>query len=124
MSTAERNNPNFYKDRDMPILWYATQCTIADQGKILLNIILPHVYAEMKMKSIRIVWIPKSGVVGLQEFNNDVMEVADCVQKSKTFAENHGIQLELALGKSWLPLGKAWHEDALNITRMNRPWMC
>jgi len=83
-STPERNNPNFYRDQDVPILWYATQCTIADQGKILLNTILPHAYAEMNMKSIQIVWIPKSGVVGLQEFNRDVIEVADCVQKSKT----------------------------------------
>jgi len=118
-ATPERNNPNFYTDQDVPILWYATQCTVADQGKVLLDVIIPHAYGEMNKRTLRIIWIPKSGVVGQQEFDRDVMEVADSIQKAKIFAENHGVQVEIALGKSWLPLGMAWHGDALNIARMN-----
>jgi len=78
-SAAERTNLNYYKDQDVPILWYVTQCTILDQGKLLVNNILPQAYND-GMRSIRIVWIPKSGVVGLQEYNVDVIEVADQIQ--------------------------------------------
>jgi len=118
-ATPEKNNPNFYTDQCVPILWYVTQCTIADQGKVLLDMIIPHAHDEMSKTTLRIIWIPKSGVVGQQEFERDVMEVADSIQKAKIYGENHGVKVEIALGKSWLPLGMAWHGDAVNIARMN-----
>jgi len=45
--------------------------------------------------------------------------VADGYQKAKIFHQNSGIVIEMAMAKSWLPLGLAWHEDALKIVRMN-----
>jgi hypothetical protein len=45
--------------------------------------------------------------------------VADGYQKAKIFAQNSGIVIEMAMAKSWLPLGLAWHADSLKIARMN-----
>jgi len=62
MATAspEIKNSKFYKDAEAPLLWYFTQCSIADQREILVNIILPHAYNVLGRKIVRILWIPKS----------------------------------------------------------------
>jgi len=121
MATAspEKNNAKFYKDEEAPLLWYFTQCSIADQGEILLKTILPHAYNELGMKTVRVLWIPKSGIPSTQVFERDIIEVADIYQKVKIFAQNHGIVIKMGMAKSWLPLGFAWHEDALKVARMN-----
>jgi len=121
MATAspDKNNVKFYKDSEAPLLWYYTQCSIAEQRDVIVNVILPHAYKTLGMRHIRILWIPKSGVPATQVFERDVLEVADGYQKAKTFAQDHGIVIEMAMAKSWLPLGLAWHEDALKIARMN-----
>jgi len=121
MATAspEIKNTKFYKDDEAPLLWYFTQCSVSDQRDILVKIILPHAYNTLGMRTVRILWIPKSGIPATQVFERDILEVADGYQKAKTFAQNHGIIVEMAMAKSWLPLGLAWHGDALNIVRMN-----
>jgi len=120
MATAspEKNNDKFYKDSEVPLLWYFTQCSVAEQRDILVNVILPHT-KTLGMRTVRILWIPKSGIPATQVFERDVMEVADGYQKAKTFAQETGVVIEMAMAKSWLPLGLAWHEDALNIARFN-----
>ena len=55
MATAspEIKNSKFYKDAEAPLLWYFTQCSIADQREILVKIILPHACNVLGRKVVR-----------------------------------------------------------------------
>ena len=98
MATAspEIKNAKFYKDDEAPLLWYFTQCSIADQREILVKIILPHACNVLGRKIVRILWIPKSGIPANQVFERDILEVADGYQKAKTFAQNNRIVIKMA----------------------------
>jgi hypothetical protein len=121
MATASPDikHDKFYKDPEAPLMWYFTQCSVAEQRDILVDIILPHAYKTLGMRHVRVLWIPKSGIPATQIFKRDILEVADGYQKAKIFAQNSGIVIEMAMAKSWLPLGLAWHADSLKIARMN-----
>jgi len=118
-ATQEIKNVKFLRDQDVPIIWYYTQCSIADQGAILEKVVLPHAHKELEIKTVRVLWIPKSGIVAHQIFERDILEVAHTYQAAKEYAEKNGIVVEMGFGRSWLPLGRAWHDEALKIERMN-----
>ena len=121
MATASPDikHDKFYKDTEAPLMWYFTQCSVAEQRDVLVEIILPYAYKMLGMKRVRVLWIPKSGIPANQNFERDILEVADGYQKAKIFAQNSGIVIEMAMAKSWLPMGLAWHADSLKIARMN-----
>jgi len=109
MATAspEKNNDKFHKHSEVPLLWYFTHCSVAEQQDILVKVFLPHT-KTLGMRHVRVLWFPKSGIPAMQVFEKDVMEVADGYQKAKTFAQETGVVIEMAMAKSWLPLGLAW----------------
>jgi len=116
----ERNNTQYLTDRQVPLVWYFTQSTVAGQGEIIRGILEDHTCHNPELKKVEILWIPKSGVPGLMNIRRDILEVSDTIQRCKEYGLKYSITVEIGLGNSWLPLGKAYHKDAVVVHSFNR----
>jgi len=78
-----------------------------------------HATEELGGKHVNIIWIPLSGIITEIQFERDILEILDIVQKAKEYGRDNNVTVELCLAKTWLPLGLAWHDEALVIHRLN-----
>jgi hypothetical protein len=50
----------------------------------------------------------------------DIYEVVDSIEKCKETAIKYNVKVEISLATSWIPIGPAYHDEALRIVSNNR----
>ncbi len=116
----ERSKIHYYKDAQVPVIWYLTSATVAGQGDLMRKVIIDHIYKDAGLSTIKVIWIPCSGIAGLMKLPRDIYEVVDSIVKCKEVAKKYNVKVEISLATSWLPLGHAYHDEALRVVSMNR----
>jgi hypothetical protein len=86
----------------------------------MLKIVIDQIHKNANLSTIKLIWIPCSGIPGLMKLPRDIYEVVDSVEKCKEAAVKYNVKVKVSLATSWIPIGKAYHDEALRIVSNNR----
>jgi len=84
------------------------------------NIVIDLIYKYANLTNIKVIWIPGTGTPGTMELPRDIYEVVDSIEKCKETAIRYNVKIEISLATSWIPMGPAYHDEALRIISNNR----
>ena len=51
--------------------------SVAQQAELLRTVVLPDVHEVLDKSIVKVFWVPRSGILSLQHYERDTLEVAD-----------------------------------------------
>jgi len=118
IADKEKTRP-FLTPEKVPVLWYFTKGTIAQQARTLVRELVPHAHMWLGHREIHVLWMPGHVIPENTDFHVDTVEVLDAAIKLKEYGVFHNINVMLGLVKTWFPLGERFASEAIRLDELN-----
>jgi len=118
IADQEKTRP-YLTPETVPVLWYFTKGTVAQQARTLVRELVPHAHMWLGHKDIHVLWMPGHAIPENMDFHIDTVEVLDAAIKLREYSVFHTISVKLGLIKTWFPLGDRFISESIKLNELN-----